>query len=243
MCIQSLADRAAVRNGSIAPSVIYAIQTQQTVTGTVLDDTHSPLPGVNVVLKGTNTGTTTDAEGKYTIQLPDQTNATLIFSFIGYVTMEESVDSRSTIDVTMTSDVQSLNEVVVIGYQTVEKKDLTGAVSSVSPAAANRVTTNSLAESMADQTDDPFFASWRKTASPVFTNFPDGDVFGPGHCAFFSSPDASEDWIVYHANAEAGEGCGDNRSTRMQRYSWSTDTGEFGRPAALDVWLNRPSDQ
>jgi TonB-linked SusC/RagA family outer membrane protein len=107
------------------------------------------LPGVNVLLKGTTNGTATNVDGTYTLSIPDdQANGTLVFSFIGYTTTEEPINGRTTIDIVLRGDVQSLNEVVVIGYQTVEKKDLTGAVSLVNPAAANRVTSNSLAESI-----------------------------------------------------------------------------------------------
>ena len=120
-----------------------------TVTGRVTDETNAPLPGVNVLLKGTNNGTATDVNGAYTLTIPDDAaNGTIIFSFIGYVTTEEPINGRSVIDVVLGTDVQNLNEVVVIGYQTVEKKDLTGAVSLVDPAASNRVTANSLAESI-----------------------------------------------------------------------------------------------
>lgn len=120
-----------------------------TITGSVLDDTHTPLPGVNILLKGTSHGTVTDADGNYSLTIADEAgNGTLVFSFIGYTTAEEPINGRTTIDMILQSDVQSLSEVVVIGYQTVEKKDLTGAVSVVSPAASNRVTANSLGESI-----------------------------------------------------------------------------------------------
>jgi TonB-dependent starch-binding outer membrane protein SusC len=120
-----------------------------TVSGRVTDETGAPLPGVNVVLKGTSNGTSTDVDGGYTLSIPDESaNGILVFSFIGYVTIEEPINGRTTLDVVLKGDVQSLNEVVVIGYQTVEKKDLTGAVSLVDPGASNRVTANSLAESI-----------------------------------------------------------------------------------------------
>jgi TonB-dependent starch-binding outer membrane protein SusC len=120
-----------------------------TVTGKILDETSSPLPGVSVVLKGTSTGTVTDAEGVYNLTIPDDAaNGTLVFSFIGYTTIEEPISSRTAIDITMQTDMQALSEVVVIGYQTVEKKDLTGAVSVISPATSNRVAANSLGESI-----------------------------------------------------------------------------------------------
>jgi TonB-linked SusC/RagA family outer membrane protein len=101
-----------------------------TVTGRVTADTGEGLPGVNVLIKGSSVGTTTDAGGNYSLGVPDN-NAVLVFSFIGYVSQEIPVGTRTTIDVSMTADVKSLNEVVVVGYGTQEKKDVTGAVGSV----------------------------------------------------------------------------------------------------------------
>ena len=119
---------------------------QATITGRVTDDTNAPLPGVNVLLKGTSQGTTTDIDGRYTLTVPPGDGTILVFSFIGYASIEETVDNRTTVNVVLRADVQNLHEVVVIGYQTVEKKDLTGAVSVISPEASNRLTSNSLAE-------------------------------------------------------------------------------------------------
>jgi TonB-dependent starch-binding outer membrane protein SusC len=125
------------------------IVTLFTITGKVHDDQDLPLPGVNVVLKGTTTGTATDAEGQYTLSLPDEeSNGTLVFSFIGYVTAEEPINGRTSIDVSLRQDVTALQEVVVIGYQTVEKRDLTGAVSLIDPEQSRNVTATSLAESI-----------------------------------------------------------------------------------------------
>jgi len=82
------------------------------VTGTVMDENGDGFPGVNVLIKGTSVGTSTDAAGKYSLSVDDE-NAVLIFSFIGYATQEVSVGSRTSVDVKMTSDVKSLDEVVV----------------------------------------------------------------------------------------------------------------------------------
>jgi TonB-linked SusC/RagA family outer membrane protein len=119
------------------------------ISGKVTSDTGEPLPGVTVAIKGTSTGTTTDVNGGYTLTVPDeQVNGTLVFSYIGFVAQEVAISNRTAIDVSLMPDVQALSEVVVIGYQTVRKQDLTGAVAVVNPAAANRVTTNSVAESL-----------------------------------------------------------------------------------------------
>lgn len=116
---------------------------QKAVSGIVTDSkTNTPLTGVNVVVKGTTTGTFTDSNGKYFINLTE-TNATLVLSFIGYLTQDISVSSGSTINVTLVEDARVLDEVVVIGYGTVKKKDLTGSVASIQTKdLANSVVTN-----------------------------------------------------------------------------------------------------
>jgi TonB-dependent starch-binding outer membrane protein SusC len=100
------------------------------VSGQVVTETGEPLPGVNVVEKGLNNGTVTDTEGKYSLLVSDG-NATLVFSFIGYANREVAVSGRSVVDVVLTEDIQSLGEVVVIGYGTQKKSDLTGSISSI----------------------------------------------------------------------------------------------------------------
>ncbi len=100
------------------------------VSGTVFDgETGGPLPGVNVVIKGNNNGTVTNLDGKYTITAT--TDQILVFSFVGYLTEEIIVGSDKGMDVSLTPDIASLDEVVVIGYGTVKKSDLTGSVVSV----------------------------------------------------------------------------------------------------------------
>jgi TonB-linked SusC/RagA family outer membrane protein len=103
-----------------------------TIKGRVTDQgDKSGLPGVNVLLKGTTNGTTTDANGAYTLSAPEATG-TLVFSYIGYTTEEVPINNRTTIDVAMVADIKSLSEVVVVGYGTQRKSQLTGAISSVS---------------------------------------------------------------------------------------------------------------
>ncbi len=103
----------------------------RTITGQVLAaDDNLPMPGVNVAVKGTTRGTTTDASGNYRISIPDD-KAILVFSSVGAVAQEVSVGNRSTVNVKLVSDLKTLNEVVVIGYGTQKKSQLTGAISSV----------------------------------------------------------------------------------------------------------------
>ncbi|MCB2409737.1 SusC/RagA family TonB-linked outer membrane protein [Hymenobacter lucidus] len=103
-----------------------------TVTGRVVDEKGAGLPGVNVTVKGGSTGTQTDADGRYTLQVPD--NATLVFSFIGYTAQEVAVAGRASVDVALAPDTQTLNEVVVVGYGTQQRRDVTGAVARVDAA-------------------------------------------------------------------------------------------------------------
>jgi TonB-linked SusC/RagA family outer membrane protein len=108
-----------------------------TVSGTVQSDQDEPLPGVSVVVKGTQNGTVTDNEGKYRLTVPDGA-AVLVFSFIGYVTEEVPVGNGSTIDVRLLSDVKTLSEVVVVGYGTQERREVTGSIASVKAAELER---------------------------------------------------------------------------------------------------------
>ncbi len=102
------------------------------VTGTVKSaDDGAAIPGVNIVIKGTSIGTTTDVNGGYSLNVPSG-DVTLLFSYIGYSTAEIAVANRTTVDVTMETDIAALSEVVVIGYGTQKKSSVTGAVSSVS---------------------------------------------------------------------------------------------------------------
>ncbi|WPU93594.1 TonB-dependent receptor [Mucilaginibacter sabulilitoris] len=102
-----------------------------TISGRVTDNTGAPMPGVNVALKGTTLGTVTDANGKYSLNVPDQTG-TLVFSFVGYISQEVAIGNNTAINVKLEESSKSLNEVVVIGYGTQRKSDLTGALTSVS---------------------------------------------------------------------------------------------------------------
>jgi TonB-linked SusC/RagA family outer membrane protein len=101
-----------------------------TVQGTVTDDKGEGLPGVSIVLKGAQKGTTTDADGRYRLDVPN-TAAILVFSFVGYLSQEVTVGNRTSLDVMLRTDNKTLDEIVVIGYGSIEKKDLTGSVASV----------------------------------------------------------------------------------------------------------------
>lgn len=113
-----------------------SVYAQRIVSGTVTaQEDGSGLPGVNVTIKGTSQGTATDADGKFSLNVPD--GATLVFSFVGFNSKEVVVGAQSTIDVALETDIKALSEVVVIGYGTAQKKDLTGSVTKVSSADFN----------------------------------------------------------------------------------------------------------
>lgn len=116
---------------------VSAMAQSRTVTGKVTDSGDgSPIPGVNVLEKGTSNGTVTDADGNYSISVGS--NAILVFSFVGYTSQEATVGSQSTLDIGLQPDVTALSEVVVVGYGTQEKKEITSAVASVSAENFNR---------------------------------------------------------------------------------------------------------
>lgn len=103
---------------------------EQTITGTVTDDATIPLPGVTVKFKGSTIAVSTDAQGKYSITVPDP-KGTLIFTYLGYTTQEVAINGQAVINVKLADESKSLNEVVVVGYATQKKKDLTGSVTVV----------------------------------------------------------------------------------------------------------------
>lgn len=87
-------------------------------------------------------------------------------------------------------------------------------------------------------------SSWKKAAQPVFKGNHEGHAYSPGHNSFFKSPDNKEHWIIYHANPEPDQGCGNNRSPRMQPFEWQADgTPFFGKPVPLGKAISLPSGQ
>lgn len=110
-------------------SFLYS-QNTSTVSGTVTDNDNMPLPGASVVLKGTTTGTQTDFDGNFTLDKVSS-NGVLVISFIGYTSQEVSVNNQTTINISLQEDAQALEEVVVVGYGTQKKSDLTGSITTV----------------------------------------------------------------------------------------------------------------
>lgn len=109
----------------------------KTITGTVRDENNDPLIGVSIVAKNTTVGTITNADGNYELKLPDDVT-TLVFSYIGYQTQEINIDGRNIIDLVMVSAAAQIEQVVVIGYGTINKRDVTGAVKSLRTEEFNK---------------------------------------------------------------------------------------------------------
>ncbi len=115
----------------------------QPISGVVTDETGQPLPGATVIVKGTTNGTITAVDGKFVIDVDADADVTLVISFVGYHPKEVSVTGQSSINVQLAPDVSELNEIVVVGYGTQKRSDVTGAVASVSREGFNKgVVTN-----------------------------------------------------------------------------------------------------
>ncbi len=109
--------------------LINTVCAQQTVSGTV-SETQGPLPGVNILVKDTQNGTTTDFDGRYTLSNVAE-NAILIFSYLGFVTQEVPMNGQTVIDITMQEDAAALDEIIVVGFGTQSKREVTGAISQI----------------------------------------------------------------------------------------------------------------
>lgn len=130
-------------------SVFVSVFSQNiTVTGKVMDSqTGEALPGVNVVLKGTVQGTITTVDGDYEIVVPDA-NSVIVFSYVGYAAQEISVDGRTEINVVLEMETTLMDELVVVGYGTARRKDLTGSIASINAEEINKIPIANAAEAM-----------------------------------------------------------------------------------------------
>ena len=128
------------------------------------------------------------------------------------------------------------------GPQILKHKDKIFLVYSASGCWTDFYTLGMLAASSKSDLLDP--DSWKKTPEPVFSQSQENGVYAPGHNSFFKSPDGDEDWILYHANSEAGQGCGKHRSPRAQKFTWKQDgTPDFGVPVKEGEILPAPSEK
>lgn len=121
---------------------------QLKITGTVIDESGNPMPGVNVQVEGSNIGVISDLNGKYSIDVPGS-NAVLIFSFIGYTSQKVSPEGRAVIDLSMVPDTRTLEEVVVIGYGTQKKVNVIGSVTTVTTKELNTAPVSMVSNALA----------------------------------------------------------------------------------------------
>lgn len=119
---------------------------QMKVSGTIVDENNEPLIGVTLIVKGASAGTVTNLDGNYTIQAPE--NGTLVVSYIGYENQEIKVNKRSKIDVKMKPSAVALDEVVVTGYGSIRRSDITGSVASVSAESISKVAATSVTDAL-----------------------------------------------------------------------------------------------
>ncbi|WP_409013238.1 SusC/RagA family TonB-linked outer membrane protein [Dyadobacter sp. CY343] len=125
---------------------VTAAHAQNTIKGKIKDEQGQALPGVSVVVKGTTAGTVTDNEGNYTVNA--ERNATLVYSFIGYLTQEIATGNRNSVDITLQTDTKALEEVVVVGYGTAKKATLTGSVTAVKGAELQKAPAANLSNTL-----------------------------------------------------------------------------------------------
>src|SRR5690554_6631932 len=118
-----------------------------TVSGTVIDQNGDPIPGATVSVPGTGIGTATDLDGGYSLSVPE--GSTLVFSFIGYVSQRIEVGTQSVINVTLSEDIAALEEVVIVGYGTQRKVNLTGAITAVKVDELSNIAANNLSNTLA----------------------------------------------------------------------------------------------
>ena len=131
----------------LCPLLALTSFAQVKVSGTVMDNGHEAIIGASVMERGTTNGTVTDLDGQFTLDVSSP-NAVLVFSYVGMQTKEEKLNGRSQLTVTLTDDNKVLDEVVVIGYGTAKRKDITTAVSSVSTEDLEKIPIVSAAQAM-----------------------------------------------------------------------------------------------
>jgi hypothetical protein len=136
-------------SGRSGEPIFIEVDLQSTITGVVTDENGTPLPGASVTVKGTTRGTVTDFDGNYSITADLQ--ATLVFSYLGYKTIEVPIDGRTSIDIGLAEDAGLLDEVVVVGYGTQKKGEVTAAIASVEAEQLGIVQTSSTIDAVKGQ--------------------------------------------------------------------------------------------
>ncbi|MCG8310220.1 MAG: TonB-dependent receptor [Cytophagales bacterium] len=151
LVVPALDQHTLLASGGNAVDVPEQIYQEKVVTGKVVSgDNSEPLPGVNIIVKGTTTGGISDLNGNYSVSVPDD-NASLIFSSVGYETIEVAVGTQSVIDVSLVPDITALSEIVVVGYGTQEKRDVTAAIASLDSEDITKIPVASSVEAIQGQ--------------------------------------------------------------------------------------------
>jgi TonB-linked SusC/RagA family outer membrane protein len=170
---------------------------QQMVRGRVIDAlTRESLPGVNILVKGTTTGTTTNVEGDYSLQVPGP-DAVLVFTFVGYLPQQVTVGNQGVINVNLSQDVVELEDVVVIGYGTQKKSDLTGAVTHVDAERFKTLPISQVSEMLAG-TVAGFYANQGTTAAGGASL----EIRGPTSLTGGTDPLIVLDGVIYHGSLQ-----------------------------------------
>jgi TonB-linked SusC/RagA family outer membrane protein len=125
----------------------FSAQAQNTLRGKVTDNVGDPLPGVNILIKGTATGVTTDGSGDYAIEIPAP-GSILVFSFIGFSTIEQTVTNQTTLNISLEPSISTLGEIVVVGYGTQKKSDVTGSLVTVNAEALREVPVSNIQQAL-----------------------------------------------------------------------------------------------
>lgn len=128
----------------------FSLFAQINVTGTITDDTDAPIPGANVTIKGTMLGVVSDVNGVYSISVPN-VNSVIVFSFVGFATQEMVVGNQTRINMVLKEDTREIEEVVVVGYGTQRKQDITGSVATIDPDRLKERPVMNFAEALAGQ--------------------------------------------------------------------------------------------
>ncbi len=140
---KSIDVRMASKNAAIPQ--VEEVTVDKNISGKVKDETGEPIPGANVVVKNTTIGTITDANGEFSLQIPDDAT-TLVFSYVGMNEEEVEIGNRTFIEISMIPDIQSLEEIVVIGYGEVKRSDLTGSVATITNQDIREIPTNTVSQ-------------------------------------------------------------------------------------------------
>ncbi len=133
--------------GLLSGNEIFAQQNSVTISGAIIDESGQPLPGVNVIEKGTTHGVTTDFDGNYSLQVASS-DAIIIVSYVGFASQEIPLAGKNIVNVTLKAELESLDEIVIVGYGSVKKKDLTGTVSTLDAEALTERNVTSPLEAM-----------------------------------------------------------------------------------------------